>query len=108
MPPTKTSKIVKAEPPALREQPYDWAAIAAKLQASPGEWFRIFENDKTGYAVSIRNGHTKDLRPSDGFEVRTSNNKREQRATATTPATPRTCDLFMRYVAPKKTRKKAE
>lgn len=98
MPETKTAKMRKATPPPSREPGYNWPKIAKKLRASPGEWFEIYKQDKTGYAVSIRNGDTSALRPSDGFEVRTANNTRGRPASAGQPAEPRMCTLFLRWV----------
>lgn len=97
MPATKTVKKVKpAEPPTRRVQRYDWAALAKQLRADPGEWYKIFEGDKTSIVTSLRADHMKDIPMSD-FEVQTANNRRDA---------PRTCDLYLRArITPTKGRK---
>lgn len=86
------SDVVWEEPGPARQRRYDWSAIAAHLQANPGEWARIFERDRTSLVNAIRQGAVKPLDPALGFEVRTRNNVR---------APDRVCTLYMRYV-PKK------
>jgi hypothetical protein len=82
---------------------YDWAAIAKKLRKRPGEWARIFTDDRTSLVAAF-NSNTfanKGLSPEE-FEVRTENNKRGRKATDDEPGIPRTCDMFLRYVGPNK------
>lgn len=75
--PTKAKSGIKfKEPPAAREQRYDWAAIAKDLRSRPGEWALIFEDDLTSLVTSFRLDGYKDL-PTSEFEYRTSNNRRE-------------------------------
>lgn len=70
---------------------YDWTAIASALKSRPGEWAKVFENDRASLAVAIRQGSVNALRPDLGFESRTRNNVRSPR---------RTCTLYMRWVDP--------
>ena len=92
MPEPKTvTKVVPSEPPA-RPVKYDWAAIADQLRASPGDWFLIFEGGPASTAGAVRAGKMKALPPEE-FEVLTSNNTR---------TSPRTCDMRMRYIKPKR------
>lgn len=94
---TAKAGIKFGTPPQGRERaPYDWSKIAKKCKANPGEWLLIFTEDKTSYVTAIRINGIKALRPGDGFEVRTRNNKR---------GTPRTCELWLRY-NPEKDRSK--
>jgi len=79
-------------PPPEREKRYDWDRIADVLRSRPGEWALIFEQDKASIASTIAQNDIRALRSDRGFEVRTSNNKR---------TSPRTCDLYMRYVPEK-------
>jgi|SRR6478752_2268637 len=71
---------------------YDWNKIAAKLKRRPGEWAKVFENDRTSVVNAIRQGGVVALHPDLGFEVRTRNNVR---------APVRKCDLYLRYVPEK-------
>lgn len=79
--------------PVGRQPRYDWEAIGKRLRRKPGEWGRIFEQDKASIATAIRAGNVAPMRPSKGFEVRTSNNDHS--------ASPRTCSLWLRYVPEK-------
>lgn len=90
---TKGAAAIKfGTPPPAREVRYDWPAIADKLRARPEEWALIFTGDRTTLVTALRAGSIRALRPRAGFEVRTANNTR---------GTPRTCDLWMRYVPAK-------
>jgi hypothetical protein len=73
---------------------YDWDKIAKQLRARPGEWAKIFEDDRTSVVNAIRQGAVKPLQPALGFEVRTRNNVRY-------PV--RRCSLYLRYVPGKDT-----
>jgi len=86
----------EAPPPTRRGKRYDWNAIAAQLEQRPGEWAKVFDEDRTSLATAIRINGISALRPDKGFEVRTTNNKR---------GAPRTCTMFLRYVPEKDTRK---
>lgn len=87
------SQITFEEPPDKVR--YDWDAIATQLRAKPGEWAKVFENDRTSLATAIRIRGVQALHPDKGFEVRTRNNKKFP--------TPRTCTLYLRYVPEKDT-----
>lgn len=97
---SKTAAVKFKEPPPRREAPYDWAAIAKKLRRRaaqyPGDpekwWALVYEDGPNSYAVAIRQAKITALRPTRGFEVKTTNNKRTN---------PRTCDLYLRYVPEK-------
>ena len=80
------------ERPSPSRHGYDWDSIAAQLKARPGEWLKIFEDGPTSVVNGIRNGNVKALRPVDGFESTTRNNKKAE------PGKPKTCDLYLRYV----------
>lgn len=99
----RKSEVTWESPPPIGQGRYDWAVIAAKLEMQPGEWAKIFDEDKTSIVNAIRQGKIVALRPGLGFEVRTANNTR-------TPV--RTCSLYLRYNPPvpvkkARTRKKA-
>lgn len=83
-------------PPPRQTERYDWTAIAEQLRSKPGAWAKIFENDRASLATAIRTSGIRALLPSEGFEVRTTNNVRGE---------PRTCDMYLRY-NPKKAGKK--
>jgi hypothetical protein len=53
---------------------------------------KIFEGGRTSVANGIRNGNVRQLRPSEGFEVTTRNNKQA------TDTEPKVCDMYLRYV----------
>ena len=95
---TGKTEVVWEDPPQRRSPPYDWSAIAEQLEANPGEWAKIFEEDRTSLATAIRIGGIKVLDPSNGFEVRTRNNTRGE---------PRTCTLYLRYSPEKDQRKES-
>ena len=88
--------VVSWELPPLSEAEervrYDWTKIAAQLRRRPGEWAKIFEDDRTSVVNAIRQGAVKSLHPDSGFEVRTRNNVRR-------PV--RKCSLYLRYVPEK-------
>lgn len=90
-------------PPPRRQSPYDWTKIADTLRKHPGTsedpnsgWALVFEGDRTTLVTAIRNGGIAALRKEKGFEVRTANN---------TTGSPRTCDLWLRYVPENDTEK---
>jgi hypothetical protein len=83
------SEVVWEPPPPEQRKRYDWNKIAAKLKRRPGEWAKVFEQDRTSVVNAIRQGAVKSLHPDLGFEVRTRNNVR---------APIRKCDLYLRYV----------
>jgi hypothetical protein len=85
--PTGKVDEVSFEEPNFKIQ-YDWRAIAAQLRTRPMEWAKIFAADRVSVVNAIRLGQVEPVRPSLGFEVKTTNNKR---------GIPRTCDLWMRY-----------
>jgi hypothetical protein len=89
----KGAAVSFGTPPPRRTSPYDWEKIAADLRKNPYEWGLVFEQDKTSLVTAIRIDGIKALRKNRGFEVRTVNNN--------TTSTPRTCDLWMRYVPEK-------
>jgi hypothetical protein len=84
---------VPADPPMR----YDWQAIADEMKERPGEWARVFENDKTSLVNAIRQGAIRPLDPRLGFEIRTRNNVRSPE---------RRCSLYMRFVP--RTKKKVK
>jgi hypothetical protein len=79
--------------PPPRPQRYDWESIATRLRRRPEKWYKVFERDRASLAVALRQGSIKAMRPSGGFEFRTSNGTRDER--------PRTCSLHARYVPEK-------
>lgn len=99
MPTTKSeSPLTWENPPARREQRYDWESIAKELKKKPNKWAKIFDNDRASLATTIRIQGLKALPfikdgETGGFQVRTTNNKRGE---------PRTCTMFLRYVPEKK------
>lgn len=85
-----------SEPPTERKM-YNWPKIAARLEARPNEWLLIFRQDRASVVHAIRRGAIAAVKPELGFEAETRKNVR---------GTPRTCDLYMRYVPPKPKRKR--
>lgn len=85
------------EAPPTRHQ-YDWEAIASKLKArrrrypndSSKWWLKVFDYDRNSIAVQIRANGVPALRVDDGFEVRTSNNVRNE-------GEPRMCTMYLRF-----------
>lgn len=103
---TTKTKMIEEDPPE-RVPRYDWAETAEGLRAKPGKWHKIFEQDSTGFANSIRAGEITALRPEDGFEVKTANNTRGRPKGHPEGYEPRRCDLFLRWVKPKRKTKAA-
>jgi len=89
---TQSSTGKWAEPPARKGPAYPWKDIAKTLRKNPGKWRLIFERDRTSLTIAIRNGGIAALKPEDGFEVRTTNNKRKGPG-----GEPPTCSLYLRY-----------
>ena len=86
----KENKVgVWEDPPPPRGPSYDWASIADALRSKPGEWLKVFEEDRASLVTAIRQGSISALRPTRGFEVRTTNNNRRE--------SPRLCTLYVRY-----------
>jgi hypothetical protein len=81
-------KEVTWEDPPPTKKRYDWDSIARQLRERPGEWAKIFDNDRSSLATAIRIRGIKALLPDKGFEVRTANNVR---------GNPRTCTMYLRY-----------
>lgn len=75
-------------PPKPVRGKYDWTAIAEQLRQRPGEWAKIFDEDRSSLATAIRIKGIIALHPDKGFVVRTSNNTR---------GNPRTCSLYLMY-----------
>lgn len=96
--PDEAVSQVKWESPPERKT-YNWDRIAKRLQAKPGEWALIYHRGPTSIANAIRQNNIKAVRPVDGFEVTTSNNVRGVGQN-------RTCSLYLRYVPPKRKRKR--
>lgn len=86
------SQLTWEDPPPPRGRKYDWDKIAEELRKKPGEWAKVFDNDRTSLATAVRINGIKALRSDKGFEVRTSNNVR---------GNPRTCTMYLRYVPEK-------
>lgn len=86
---SKVASVTWEAPPTDGRVVYDWTAIAKKLKSRPGQWAKVFDDDRTSLVNAIRQGAVRPLAPSLGFEVRTRNNVRE-------PI--RKCSLYMRYV----------
>jgi len=84
----KAKPDVTWEDPPVRPTQYDWTAIAAELRKKPGQWAKIFDEDRASLATAIRIKGIKALHPDKGFEVTTTNNVRSQ---------PRTCTMYLRY-----------
>lgn len=82
------SDVVWEAPVELRVR-YDWQALAGKMRSKPGEWAKIFDDDRTSLVNAIRQGKVAALHPDLGFQVLTRKNVR-------TPI--RKCALYMRYV----------
>jgi hypothetical protein len=82
------SDVTWEDPPPDSRRRYDWVMIREKLEAKPGEWAKVFENDRTSIATALKSGSIRSMAPSTGIEVRTTNNTRGH---------PRTCTLFLRY-----------
>lgn len=99
------SKVVLEEPP---EDPtrgrYDWSEISATIKQNPGKWHKVFDFDSTSLATMIRNGDVASLRPSDGWQIRTANNRRL--TDEGTGKEVRKCTLYLRFVKPKRGAKK--
>lgn len=91
-----SSTVKWTDPPPQRSRRYDWDKIAAKLRKRPGEWAKVFDDDKASIATAIRAGAIRVLTPSKGFEVRTANNVREPE---------RRCSMWVRYNPEKDTEK---
>lgn len=95
----KSPDLVFEDPP--EKVRYDWEAIADSLRERPGEWAKVFDNDRASLATAIRLNGIKALPYSRTFEpgtfqVRTRNNTQE------TDTTPRLCSLYLHYTAEKK------
>lgn len=84
----KKSEVTWESPPPIGQGRYDWAVIAEKLKTQPGEWAKVFDEDKTSIVNAIRQGKIRVVAPELGFQVRTANNVRR-------PV--RTCSLYLRY-----------
>lgn len=84
-----TVSQVKWQAPPAGKVKYDWGKIAVRLRTKPGEWALVFQQDRLSVANAIRSGRVKDIRPEDGFEVRTAN--------TITTVRPRVCSLYLRY-----------
>lgn len=85
----KKSEVTWESPPPIGQGRYDWAVIAEKLKTQPGEWAKVFDEDKTSIVNAIRQGKIRVIRAELGFQVRTANNVRR-------PV--RTCSLYLRYM----------
>lgn len=81
------------EKPPPRGTEYDWATTEAQLRARPNEWARLFDVIRVSVVNAIRQGGVVRFAPGNGFEVRTTNNRRD--------AGVRVCTLWMRYVPEK-------
>lgn len=81
-------RVVWENPPPSRRERYDWAQIAQDLRDRPGEWMKVFDNDRVSLTQAIRQGSIRALAPSKGFVVSTRHTKRGQ---------PRTCSLYLMY-----------
>ena len=84
------SDVTWETPPSVRVR-YDWRAIAEHLRQRPGQWAKIFDDDKTSLVNALRQGSIKVLDPDLGFQCRTRNNTRYPT---------RRCTLYMRWVPP--------
>jgi hypothetical protein len=84
----KKSEVTWESPPPIGQGRYDWAVIAEKLKTQPGEWAKVFDEDKTSIVNAIRQGKIRVLDPGLGFQIRTANNVRRPT---------RTCSLYLRY-----------
>ena len=78
-------------PPPEGRNKYDWPAIAVLLQSRPGQWAKIFDEDRVSIVNAIRQGSVRILAPENGYQIRTRNNVRYPE---------RKCTLYMRYVPP--------
>lgn len=78
------------EPPERRATTYDWENIAKQLRAKPGEWARVFADDRYTLVTAINNGGIAALRREKGFDTRTANNHVVDGR--------RHCELWMTYV----------
>ncbi len=81
------------DPPPARTPAYPWESIAALLRKNPGRWREVFKDDRTSLTIALRAGSIAALKPEDGFELRTSNNRIVDGK--------RRCTLHMRYVPSK-------
>ena len=86
------------EPPPPARSPADWPAIARQLKARPGEWLKVFDDGPVSAVNAVRQGEVQWLTPvrpgrkvvtTEGFEVRTRNNK---------PGPPKVCTLYLRWM----------
>lgn len=84
-----TKVSFKEDPPPRRDRRYHWEQIAAQLRAHPGEWAKVFDDDKNSIVTAIRQQKVKPMRSDVGIEIRTSNN-------VVHPV--RRCTLWARYV----------
>lgn len=94
------SDFVLEDPP--NQPKFDWEVIAEKARANPGQWGKVFDNERISLVEAIRQGSIAALRPADGYEIATRNNKR---VTGEDGKERRTCTLYLRYVKPKRVRK---
>lgn len=97
---SKKQQTVEWEDPPEKVR-YDWEAIAKQLRARPGEWAKVFEQDRATLVNAIRLGGITAIKPDKGFEWKTRNNKREVPPSEGEPGRPRMCDLYLRYVPSK-------
>lgn len=84
----KVAPLKFEDPPPRQDRRYDWASIATQLRIKPGQWAKVFDNDRASLATAIRIDGIKALRADKGFVVRTTNNTREY---------PRTCSMYLKY-----------
>lgn len=87
---TQESGLGFSQPPPVRTGKYDWETIAAKAKASPGEWFKVFDEDGHSFSVTIRSGKNGSLPPAHGFEATTRQNHFNSDGR-------RVCALWVRY-----------
>lgn len=89
----KHDTVTWETPPPPSHGRYDWEAIAKQLVAKPGEWAKVFDRDHTSLANAIRIHSVKALLRAHGFEVRTTNNVRQDPDFGGR----RTCTMYLRY-----------
>ena len=93
-------------PTTTRSGNFDWDSVAEQLRAKPGEWALVFEDGRYTLVTSMSGGSVSAFRikPSvmerdPRFEYMTTNNHWGDDGR-------RRCDLWMRYVDPKRKVKK--
>lgn len=84
---TPADGVAWGEPPEVPDKP-DWKRLAKLLRKNPGRWRLVYENGPNSWRTAVAMNKITAVRRDLGYEIRTTDNKREA---------PRTCTLYMRY-----------